>query len=100
RLLGVRPGQNGSMSFEHNELNPLECDAVVIDEMSMVDSLLFEALLRALGINCKLIMVGDSDQLPSVGAGNVLHDLIKSGRLPVISLTEIFRQASQSAIVT
>ena len=99
RLLGVKAG--GEMAgFEHNENNLLDCDAVIIDEMSMVDSLLFEALLRALPINCKLIMVGDSDQLPSVGAGNVLHDMIGSGTLPVISLTEIFRQALESAIVT
>lgn len=99
RLLGVKAG--GELAgFEHNENNLLECDAVIIDEMSMVDSLLFEALLRALPIDCKLIMVGDSDQLPSVGAGNVLHDMIASGTIPVISLTEIFRQALESAIVT
>ncbi len=99
RLLGVKAGTD-YIAFDHNEDNLLECDAVIIDEMSMVDVLLFEALLRALPIDCKLIMVGDSDQLPSVGAGNVLHDLIASGTLPVISLTEIFRQAEQSAIVT
>ncbi len=99
RLLGVKGG--GEIAgFEHNENNLLECDAVIIDEMSMVDSLLFEALLRALPINCKLIMVGDSDQLPSVGAGNVLHDIIESRTVPVIALTEIFRQALESAIVT
>lgn len=99
RLLGVRAG--GEIAgFEHNENNLLECDAVIVDEMSMVDVLLFEALLRALPINCKLIMVGDSDQLPSVGAGNVLHDIIGSQTVPVISLNEIFRQALESAIVT
>ena len=100
RLLGVKAGSDDFVAFEHNESEPLDCDAVIIDEMSMVDSLLFEALLRALKIDCKLIMVGDSDQLPSVGAGNVLHDIIRSGTVPVIELTEIFRQASQSAIVT
>ncbi len=99
RLLGVKAG--GEIAgFEHNEENLLDCDVVIIDEMSMVDSLLFEALLRALPIDCKLIMVGDSDQLPSVGAGNVLHDIIESKTVPVISLTEIFRQALESAIIT
>lgn len=99
RLLGVKAG--GEIAgFEHNENNLLDCDVVIIDEMSMVDSLLFEALLRALPIDCKLIMVGDSDQLPSVGAGNVLHDIIESRTVPVIALTEIFRQALESAIIT
>ena len=99
RLLGVKAG--GEIAgFEHNEENLLDCDVVIVDEMSMVDSLLFEALLRALPIDCKLIMVGDSDQLPSVGAGNVLHDIIESHTVPVISLTEIFRQALESAIIT
>ena len=100
RLLGVKGGVGDYIAFEHDESNPLDCDAVIIDEMSMVDTLLFESLLRALNINCKLIMVGDSDQLPSVGAGNVLHDIILSGTVPVIALTEIFRQAQTSAIVT
>ncbi len=100
RLLGVIPSEGDQFRFDHNEENLLECDALVIDEMSMVDVLLFESLLRAIKINCKLIMVGDSDQLPSVGAGNLLHDIIKSGTVPVIALTEIFRQASESAIVT
>ena len=99
RLPGVKAG--GEIAgFEHNENNLLDCDVVIVDEMSMVDSLLFEALLRALPIDCKLIMVGDSDQLPSVGAGNVLHDIIESKTVPVIRLTEIFRQALESAIVT
>lgn len=100
RLLGVIPSVDGQFRFEHDENNLLDCDALVIDEMSMVDVLLFESLLRAIKINCKLIMVGDSDQLPSVGAGNLLHDIIRSGTVPVIALTEIFRQASESAIVT
>ena len=99
RLLGVKAGTD-YIAFDHNEDNLLDCDVVIIDEMSMVDSLLFEALLRALPIDCKLIMVGDSDQLPSVGAGNVLHDIIGSETIPVIALTEIFRQAEESAIVT
>ncbi len=100
RLLGVIPSDGDQFRFEHDEDNLLDCDALVIDEMSMVDVQLFESLLRAIKINCKLIMVGDSDQLPSVGAGNLLHDIIKSGTVPVIALTEIFRQASESAIVT
>ena len=73
---------------------------LVIDEMSMVDVLLFDSLLRAVRLGCKLIMVGDSDQLPSVGAGNLLGDLISSNTVTVIELKEIFRQARQSCIVT
>lgn len=86
--------------FEHNEENPLDCDAVIIDETSMVDVILFEALLRALKPECKLIITGDSDQLPSVGAGNLLRDLIDGQALKVIRLEEIFRQAQQSLIIT
>lgn len=100
RLLGVKGSTGEYVTFEHNENNLLDCDVVIIDEMSMVDTLLFEALLRAIPVNCKMIMVGDSDQLPSVGAGNVLRDIIDSETVPVISLTEIFRQAQTSAIVT
>ena len=72
----------------------------MLDEMSMVDTLLFESLLRALKPNCKLILVGDSDQLPSVGAGNILRDLIDCGCIPTVQLKEIFRQAAESLIVT
>lgn len=100
RLLEVQYDMDGKLRFFHNESNPLKCTVLVVDEMSMVDSLLFESLLRALRINCRLIMVGDSDQLPSVGAGNVLRDLIESKRLPVVELKEIFRQAQQSCIIT
>ena len=100
RLLGVKAANDDYVRFEHDESELLDCDAVIVDEMSMVDTLLFEALLRALRVDCKLIMVGDSDQLPSVGAGNVLHDIIKSQKIPVIELTEIFRQAQSSSIVT
>ncbi len=81
------------------EKEPLEADAVILDEMSMVDLQLFTALLRALRPDCRLIMVGDPDQLPSVGPGNVFSDLIRSGRIPVVALTEIFRQAQSSAII-
>lgn len=88
-----------NMRFYKNEENPLDCDLLIIDEMSMVDILLMQALLKALKAHTRLIMVGDSDQLPSVGAGNVLHDIINSGVVSTVSLTEIFRQAKESAIV-
>lgn len=91
---------SGNNAFKRNEENPLQCDVVIIDEMSMVDTLLFESLLRALKSSTRLILVGDSNQLPSVGAGNVLHDLIGSGVIPAVRLEEIFRQAAQSLIVT
>ena len=88
-----------NMQFCKNEDNPLDCDILIIDEMSMVDILLMQSLLKALRAHTKLVMVGDSDQLPSVGAGNVLRDIINSGSVPTVSLTEIFRQAKESAIV-
>ncbi len=100
RLLEVEYDQNSKLKFKHDESNPLECDVVVVDEMSMVDITLFESLLRSLRLNCRLVMVGDSDQLPSVGAGNLLKSLIESKCLPVIELKEIFRQAEKSCIVT
>lgn len=89
-----------SHSFKRNEGNPLTCDVLIIDEMSMVDTLLMESLLRAVRPRTRLIMVGDSNQLPSVGAGNILRDLIAGGRVPMVELKEIFRQAAQSLIVT
>ncbi len=100
RMLEVIFDNSGKLKFKHNENNPVSCDIMIVDEMSMVDTLLFEALLRALKLSCRLIMVGDSDQLPSVGAGNVLKDMIDCGLLPVVKLTEIFRQAQQSCIIT
>lgn len=100
RMLEVVFDNSGKPKFKHNDSNPISCDVMIVDEMSMVDTLLFEALLRALKLSCRLIMVGDSDQLPSVGAGCVLKDMIDCGRLPVVQLTEIFRQAQQSCIVT
>lgn len=100
RLLEVQFDTGSKLKFVHNENNPLECDVLVVDEMSMVDVLLFESLLRALRLGCKLIMVGDSDQLPSVGAGNLLRDIIDSKKVTVIELKEIFRQARESCIVT
>ena len=99
RLLEVEWGENDTQSFARNEKNPLDCDALIVDELSMTDILLFQNLLRAVKFGCRLVLVGDCDQLPSVGAGNVLGDLIKSGRVPVVALTEVFRQAQKSAII-
>lgn len=100
RLLEVVWGENDRQHFTRNMENPLDCDAVIVDELSMVDVHLFWGLLDALPLGCRLIMVGDSDQLPAVGAGNILHDIIDSGLLPVVSLTRVFRQAMESFIVT
>lgn len=101
RLLEVEYREGASEpTFVHNLRNPLECDAVIVDELSMVDVTLFSALLDALPLSCRLIMVGDKDQLPPVGAGNVLADLIKSGLIDVVSLDKIFRQAMESMIVS
>ena len=91
--------QTGDLTFAKNEKEPLEANAVIVDEMSMVDLPLMRALLAALRPDCRLVMVGDSDQLPSVGPGNVFHDLLRSGEIETVALTEIFRQARQSAIV-
>lgn len=100
RLLEVQFDALGNQVFAHNEENPLKCDVLVVDEMSMVDVLLFSHLLRAIRLGCRVILVGDSDQLPSVGAGNLLQTLIVSGCMPVVTLKEIFRQAQQSVIIT
>ncbi|GJE75908.1 SF1B family DNA helicase RecD2 [Methylorubrum suomiense] len=97
RLLEIDPRNGG---FQRDETNPLDADLVVIDEMSMVDVPLMHALLKAIPERAALILVGDVDQLPSVGPGQVLADVIASGRVPVARLTEIFRQAAQSRIVT
>ena len=100
RMLGMSYNEElGEVTFSKNEKEPLQVDAVIVDEMSMVDLLLMQALLAALRPGCRLVMVGDADQLPSVGPGNVFSDLIRSKRIPVVLLTEIFRQARQSAIV-
>ncbi len=85
--------------FIHNEKNLLKCDVVILDEMSMVDAKLFQSLLSALRHGCRIIMVGDSDQLPSVGPGNILSEVVRSGIVPTVSLTRIFRQQHQSMIV-
>ncbi len=100
RLLEVEWDENDRQTFKRNERNPLSCNALIVDELSMVDVTLFASLLEALPIGCRLIMVGDSNQLPPVGAGNVLQDMIRAKILPVVELKEIFRQAMQSLIVT
>ncbi len=100
-LTGVpaEDGDNSGMRFERNEENPLEADAIIIDETSMVDIHLMYALLRAVTPGTRLILVGDVNQLPSVGPGNVLRDMIASGSFPVVCLTHIFRQAAESDII-
>lgn len=96
RMLGFTP----SGGFEHDEDNPLDGDVLIVDEASMIDILLMNSLIKAVPQTMRLIFVGDIDQLPSVGAGNVLRDLIDSGEIPVVRLTRIFRQAMTSRIVT
>ena len=98
RLLEYNPSE-GRFSFARNEYQPLEADVVIVDEASMLDIVLASYLLRALATGCRLVLVGDIDQLPSVGAGNVLGDIIRSESMPVIRLQEVFRQAEQSSIV-
>ena len=100
RLLEVSWDKQDNPVFNKNEKNQLKCDALIIDEMSMVDCYIFESVMRALPMGCRLVLVGDSDQLPSVGPGNILGDLIDSGVLPVVRLNEIFRQAQESLIIT
>jgi exodeoxyribonuclease V alpha subunit len=97
RLLEINPATG---KFQRNEDQPLDCDLLIVDETSMVDVLLMYALLRALPKTSGLILVGDVDQLPSVGPGNALRDLIESGVVPVVRLTEVFRQAASSKIIT
>ncbi len=91
--------QSGKLVFTHDSYDPLDVDAVIVDETSMVDIVLMSALLSALPGECRLVLVGDPDQLPSVGPGNLFSDLIRSGVVPTVRLTEIFRQAAQSAII-
>lgn len=98
-LNGALTEERKNIKFERNEENPLEADVVIIDEMSMVDLHLFQSLLRAVSVGTRLIMVGDVDQLPSVGPGQILKDLIASGQFPVVILRKIFRQAGESDIV-
>lgn len=97
RLLAFDPG---SMQFRYNDENPLEADALVVDETSMLDLFLAHSLLKAIAPRTQVLFVGDIDQLPSVGPGMVLRDCIESGQIPVARLTEVFRQAAQSSIIT
>lgn len=99
RLLGTQHNDNGQLSFLHDEQNQLKADVIIVDEVSMVDTLLFAGLLRAVRLSARIILVGDADQLPSVGAGHLLHTFIASRRIPVVRLTEIFRQAQESCII-
>ena len=100
RLLeGEWTGDHGK-KLSRNERNPLECEVIIIDEASMIDSLLFESLLRALKISCRIILVGDTDQLPSVSAGNVLNDILASNMYSAVCLKKVFRQAVESTIIT
>ena len=98
RLLEV-DYSTGTVRFIHNEKNLLPFDVIILDEMSMVDVKLFQALLAAARPHCRIIMVGDADQLPSVGPGNILGEIIRSGLVPTVCLNEIFRQAKRSLIV-
>lgn len=100
RLLEVEWSDDEKPVFRKNEQNLLSCNALVLDEVSMIDSLLLDSVMRAFPLGCRLILVGDSDQLPSVGAGNVLGDLISSGILPTVALNEVFRQSMKSLIIT
>ena len=99
RLLGTEYSENGELIFRHNEQNQLQADVIIVDEVSMVDTLLFAGLLRAVRLSARIILVGDADQLPSVGAGQLLQTFIESKRIPVVRLTEIFRQAQESCII-
>ena len=100
RLLEVEWDEDDRPVFRRDAKNPLDCNALILDELSMVDISLFASLLDALPLGCRLILVGDSDQLPPVGPGNVLHDLIKAEVLPVVELNKVFRQAMESKIIS
>src|SRR5437667_4742466 len=97
RLLEVDPKGGG---FKRGADNPLDCDLLIVDETSMVDIMLMQALMKAVPDKAASLIVGDIDQLPSVGPGQVMSDLISSGAIPVVRLTEVFRQAAQSRIIT
>ncbi len=100
RLLEMSFNEGKRAEFARNERDPLEEDVIIVDEVSMMDEPLTAALLRAVKTGARLVLIGDADQLPSVGAGNVLHDLIACGRFATVALTEVFRQAQHSLIVT
>ncbi len=99
RLLEVEWGDGEKRRFARDEKNPLSCDVIIIDEASMIDALLFNDLLKALKLSTRIILVGDSDQLPSIGAGNVLGDILAADLFPSIRLKKVFRQASKSKII-
>ena len=99
RLLEMGYENDGTAVFKRNEFDFLDEDVIIVDEASMIDSALMSALLKAIKMGARIIIIGDADQLPSVGAGNVLHDIIASGRFSTVCLTEIFRQAQQSLII-
>ncbi len=98
-LNGEASGETRAAKFERNESNPLEADVIIVDEMSMVDIFLFQALLKAVMVGTRLILVGDVNQLPSVGPGQVLQDIMNSEKFPMVVLEKIFRQAGESDIV-
>ncbi len=100
RLLEVEWGEGEARRFSRNEKNPLSCDVIIIDEASMIDALLFDDLLKALRLSCRIILVGDSDQLPSISAGNVLGDILAADVFPSIRLKKVFRQAKESMIIS
>lgn len=100
RLLEMEWTDGKKPDFKRNKLNPLDADVIILDEVSMVDIFLFSHFLDAVRFGCRVILVGDPDQLPAVDAGNVLGDIIASEKIPVVRLTEIFRQAKESLIVT
>jgi len=100
RMLEMEKGSDLEIRFGRNAGNPLDENVVIVDEASMIDTLLMEALMRAMRRGSRLILIGDANQLPSVGAGNVLSDLIESDRIRTVALTEIFRQSSESLIIT
>lgn len=100
RLLEVRYSEDDKLECVHNEGNPLDADVIIVDEVSMVDIVLMNGLLRAVRPGTRLILVGDVNQLPSVGAGNVLKDIISGEKIPVVRLTEVFRQSENSLIAT
>lgn len=99
RMLELNGGMDGNAGFERNEQNPLETDVIIVDEVSMVDITLMHSLLKAIAVGTRLILVGDINQLPSVGPGSVLRDIIESNACNVVMLTKIFRQASTSDII-
>lgn len=99
RLLGMQRASDGYNVFTHNEENPLSADVIILDEVSMIDITLMSAFLKAVKRGARVIFSGDADQLPSVGPGNIIHDMIESKTIPVIQLNQIFRQAEESLII-